>query len=129
MKILFLTLSTVLACHAQAGNPCDQAMTTPEMNQCAQQEHQQADKKLNAAYQAALKRIDAGLDDEQQRKATRQGLVEAQRFWVQFRDKDCGAEYDWWRGGTIRGVMYWGCMTNRTEKRTKELEQFASGAH
>ncbi len=104
-------------------------MNTLEMNECAQQVHQKADKKLNAAYQEALKRVDAGLDDEQQRKATRQGLIEAQRFWVQFRDKDCGAEYDWWRGGTIRGVMYWGCMTNRTEKRTKELEEFASGAH
>ncbi len=123
MKISWLLLAIIAASPAVASDLCDKAVTTIEINQCGQSEHQIADKKLNAAYQAALKRIQS-LSDAQQRKDTKQGLVEAQRLWIRFRDKDCSAVYDLWRDGTIRGAMYWGCMIGRTEQRTKELESF-----
>jgi uncharacterized protein YecT (DUF1311 family) len=125
MKILWPLLTITLALPVRAENVCDKAINTPDLNECLHQEHQRIDKKLNSAYQAALNRV-SGIDDDQQRKVTKQELVEAQRLWVQFRDKDCGAIYDLWRGGTIRGAMYWGCMIARTEARTKELEAFAS---
>jgi len=117
-------LQAFAASPVAASDLCDKAVTTIDINQCGQSEHQIADKKLNAAYQAALKRIQSDLSDTQQRKDTKQGLVEAQRLFVQFRDKDCGAVYDLWRDGTIRGAMYWGCMIGHTEQRTKELESF-----
>jgi uncharacterized protein YecT (DUF1311 family) len=102
---------------------CDKAYTTIELNQCAESEYQKADKNLNVAYQAALT-VSESIDEVQQRKDTRQSLIEGQRFWVKFRDKDCDAVYNLWSGGTIRGVMYWGCMIDRTKQRTKELESF-----
>jgi len=124
MRISWLFLASIAASPVAASDLCDKAVTTIDINQCGQSEHQIADKKLNAAYQAALKRIQSDLSDTQQRKDTKQGLVEAQRLLVQFRDKDCGAVYDLWRDGTIRGAMYWGCMIGHTEQRTKELESF-----
>jgi uncharacterized protein YecT (DUF1311 family) len=124
MRSFWFILTAMIALQAHAEDLCGKAMTTVEINKCGQANHQKSDKKLNAAYQAALHHIE-GLDDPQQRKDTKQGLIEAQRLWVQFRDKDCGAIYDLWRDGTIRGAMYWGCMTGHTETRTKDLESFA----
>ena len=124
MKTILLGLMAIAISPAYAGGLCDKAVTTIDINQCGQSAHQKADQQLNAAYQAALKGIESGISDSEQRKDTKRGLVEAQRLWIQFRDKDCGAVYDLWRDGTIRGAMYWGCMTSRTEQRTKELQSF-----
>lgn len=125
MKTPWLLLPVVLASPAWAGDPCKDAITTSEINQCGQSEHKAADRKLNAAYQAALQRVQSQIEEPEQRKDTRQALVEAQRLWVQFRDKDCGAVYSLWQAGTIRGAMYWGCMTARTQQRVVELESFS----
>jgi uncharacterized protein YecT (DUF1311 family) len=129
MKRFFLLFSIIVSFHAHAENPCDKAMSTQEINQCGQLEHKKSDAKLNSIYQAALKNIESQVDDEQQKKETKQGLIDAQRLWVKFRDKDCGAVYDYWKGGTVRGAMYWGCMISRTESRIKDLESFANGQH
>ena len=118
---LFLLLIATSSAHAS--DLCKEAYTTIEINQCAEAEYEKADKKLNVAYQGALK-VSESVEDKQQRKDTRQGLIEAQRLWVKFRDKDCGAVYSLWSDGTIRGAMFWGCMHARTEQRTKELESF-----
>lgn len=125
MKHLFFLFAALICISAQAEDACDKASTTLEANKCAETEYRKSDKKLNAAYQEALKRMESWIEDPGQKKDTKQGLVEAQRLWVQFRDKDCGAIYDLWRDGTIRGAMYWGCMTARTDNRTKELDSFA----
>ena len=122
MKFSWLFL-LLIASSAQANDLCKEAYTTIEINQCAEAEYEKADKKLNAAYQVALK-VSGSIEDKQQRTDTRQGLIEAQRLWVKFRDKDCGAVYSLWSDGTIRGAMFWGCMYERTEQRTKELESF-----
>lgn len=125
MRAIWLSLLILAFTPAQAGDLCDNANSTAEMNQCAQAEHQQADQQLNVAYQAALKRIASQITDTAQKKDTKKAFVEAQRLWVQFRDKDCNAVYKLWRDGTIRGVMYWGCMSEHTEQRTKQIEAFA----
>jgi len=123
MKLPWLLLLIITASSARASDLCDKAYTTIELNKCGESEYQKADNKLNAAYRAALK-ISESIEDAQQRKDTRQALVEAQWIWVKFRDKDCDAVYNLWSSGTIRGVAYWGCMYDRTEQRTKELESF-----
>jgi uncharacterized protein YecT (DUF1311 family) len=126
MKAIWLSLAIFVVAPAQAGELCDKAVTTIEINQCSQAEHQAADRKLNVAYQAALKRIESELSDTQQGKDTKKGLMEAQRLWVRFRDKDCKAIYSLWSDGTIRGGMYWGCMIGHTEQRIRELESFTN---
>lgn len=80
MRISWLFLASIAATPVAAGDLCDKAVTTIDINQCGQYEHKIADKKVTAAYQAALMRIQPYLADAQQRKDTKQGLVEAQRL-------------------------------------------------
>lgn len=124
MKVFFLIFFLAFFSHAHAEDACANAFTTPEINNCEKQVFEATDKKLETAYQAALKYIDNKVEDTRQRADTKQVLVEAQRLWVQFRDKDCDALYTFWRDGTIRGWMYWTCMSARTESRIKELGSF-----
>lgn len=129
MRPLPMLLIALLPLAAHASAACDNPMTTIELDNCALVRYQAKDKTLNLAYQAALQRLDDWIDDPRQRSETKQGLLEAQRLWVQFRDKDCGAVFDLWRQGTIRGNMFMECMSERTESRTKELESFARPIH
>lgn len=120
-------LFVIICATAQADNLCDDPATTIEVNQCGQSAHQIAEEKLNTAYQDALHRIQTELADMQQQDDIRQALTEAQRLWVQYREKDCGAIYDLGRYGTtpvIRDSLYWSCMIKRTEQRIIELASF-----
>lgn len=96
---------------------CNNALTTVEMNECASIDQKVVEAKLNATYQATLKSLD-------ERKATnvRKKLVQAQRAWVRFRENDCAAVYALHADGTIRTLLWIGCMQSRTEQRIRELE-------
>ncbi|NYE60833.1 uncharacterized protein YecT (DUF1311 family) [Duganella sp. 1224] len=118
MKHLMPLLLAACAGHSYALD-CDKASSTIEINQCALQEQQKVERQLNATYQETLK-VFASADDA----STKTKLVDAQRLWVKFREADCQAEYDKWKGGTIRNVMYSGCMQERAKQRIKELESF-----
>ena len=121
---LFWLLFAIISASVQAGDSCDDPITTVEVNQCAQAAYQIAEETLNTAYQAALQRIRSELADPQQQEDIRQALTDAQQLWLQYRDQDCGALYDFGRYGTkaeIRDAMYWSCMIKRTEQRASEL--------
>ena len=52
-------------------------------------------------------------------------LVRArQRAWIEFRDADCDAAYEYYAGGTMRNLVHIGCMQKRAEQRIKELDDF-----
>lgn len=87
-----------------------------EMNMCQQQDYEAADRQLNAAYRALTAKIDA------EAKAL---LVDAQRAWIAFRDKECKYEAAPNEGGSIYPLIYAGCLTQLTKTRTKELEELA----
>lgn len=87
-----------------------------QMNMCQQQDYEAADARLNAAYRALTAKIDP---------AQRGFLVEAQRAWIQFRDKECKYEAAESEGGSIYPLLYAGCLTRLTKVRTKELKDLA----
>jgi uncharacterized protein YecT (DUF1311 family) len=95
---------------------CKNAVSTPEINECASIEQKKVEDKLNKVYQRVIKSVD--------KAEAKKSLVEAQRAWVKFREADCNAVYQKWIDGTIRGVMFTGCMQNRAETRIKELEDY-----
>ena len=86
----------------------------------AQERLAEADSRLNAVYREALTKIDLVTD----RPGLRKEFVEAQRAWIQFRDKNCTAE-----GRYSGGVQMWQstyhvmCLARLTETRVQELEQ------
>ena len=92
---------------AEAG--CDGS--TPEIVDCLAAKTAAWDKRLNAAYQRALK------DTEGKQ---REQLRAAQRLWLQFRDANC-LYYDLGEG-TIARIDAGECMLRTTESRARELE-------
>jgi hypothetical protein len=45
-------------------------------------------------------------------------LVRAERSWVAYRTSECGAVYENWIGGSIRGSMALNCQIRLTRMRT-----------
>ena len=77
--------------------------------------------KLNEVYQRVLKAF-----GDQEHAAARSKLIAAQRAWVRFREADCNAVFEKWAGGSVRTVMYIGCMQKHAEQRIKDLEDFGT---
>ena len=100
------------ACAGDQGDP-DQACdgNTLEMVDCLKAKTAQWDKRLNAAYQQALK-------DAQPKQ--REQLRTAQRLWIQYRDANC--LYYGLGEGTIARLDAGECMRSMTEVRAREFE-------
>ena len=85
---------------------------TYEIVECLKVQTAQWDKRMNSAYQEALK--DAMPKQQEQ-------LRVAQRLWVQFRDANC--LYYGVGEGTIARIEAGYCMKDMTRSRAAELEQ------
>ncbi|QIG99261.2 MULTISPECIES: lysozyme inhibitor LprI family protein [unclassified Bradyrhizobium] len=107
---------TALASAAHAGDQGDPEQScggnTYQMVECLKAKTAQWDKRMNVAYQQALK--DAAGDKQ------REQLRTAQRLWIQYRDANC-LYYDLGEG-TIARLDAGECMRSMTETRAKELE-------
>jgi uncharacterized protein YecT (DUF1311 family) len=124
---VLLTLAATSA-SAQASDPCVTQRNTLEINECGKLTLAKKDKELNAAYQKLLKSLVAeDRTDTTNYAEVKKNLIEAQRNWVKFRDSDCKGQLTLNESGTIRGAVYFGCLTERTEQRTKELLKWTEG--
>lgn len=85
---------------------------TMEMVECLKARTAEWDKRMNAAYQKALR--DAAPRQKDQ-------LRTAQRLWIQYRDANC--LYYGLGEGTIARIDAGECMRNMTQTRAKELEE------
>ena len=120
MKKLLITIVALvtLAPAARAGDQrdagagCD-GVSTPEIVNCVMAKTAQWDKRMNAAYQKAMKEDDPKRQEQ---------LRTAQRLWIQFRDANC-LYFDMGEG-TIARIDAAECMRNMTETRARELEDF-----
>jgi len=111
-----------------SNDPCKTQANTIEMNECGKQTLAQKDKELNLAYQKLMKKLAPGDKyDDTNYTGAKKLLIEAQQNWIRFRDADCKGQYTLNEGGTIRGIVYLGCLTERTEQRTKELNRWIMG--
>src|SRR5262249_15707971 len=88
---------------------------TIEMINCMLAETRRQDARLNENY----KRLISKLPTER-----KNGLVEAQRAWIKFRDANCGCYADPERGSAAR-VTGNECFLNATADRAKELRLLA----
>ena len=120
VKKLLITIVALVAlapaAHAgdkgDAGAGCD-GVSTPEIVNCVMAKTAQWDKRMNAAYQKAMKEDDPKRQEQ---------LRTAQRLWIQFRDANC-LYFDMGEG-TIARIDAAECMRNMTEARARELEDF-----
>jgi len=115
--LLFLLLCTLVSGYAFAqgtkkADPCTNAQSQAEMNDCAGKEYKAADAVLNQVYRQLV----AKLDDEEKSQ-----LKEAQTAWLKYRDLNCDFVADQYKGGTIRPTIHGLCLADVTKNRTTEL--------
>ena len=118
----FVVLACLVLPAAAQEVDCANAMVQIDLNQCAYQDWQSADQRLNKAYKLAMALLqdwDAGLPAAEQGGA--RALKEAQRAWITFRDKACEAEGYAFKGGSAEPLLVYGCMRLLTEERTNHL--------
>lgn len=98
--------------HAQEGQTKSCDGSTYEMEACLKAKTAEWDRRLNNAYQKALKDADTPAQADQ--------LRDAQRLWARYRNANC-RYYDLGEG-TIARIDAGECMRSMTEARAKELE-------
>lgn len=103
---------------------CSTAVTTQETNECAQIKLQVVEKKLDETYRRVLKSLDSPNEGSELFTQIKKRLVEAQKSWVVFRDKDCEAFFTLHVGGTDRTAIYLACMRRHAENRIKDLSEY-----
>ena len=92
--------------------------TTYDTNVCLSKVLDKLDVELTKAFQAALK------DAENPKQ-----LKKSQEFWIAYRDAQCQAESDQYKGGTIAPQVNGFCHARITRQRIAELtsEHFTGG--
>jgi len=94
---------------------CFETGTTIDINDCLGDEFQKLHNQLEQTYQRTVKGLtpDAG-----------RSLDEAQKAWMEFREKDCRAVYEFWKAGSIRNTKYMVCLIEKTRGRIAELRRW-----
>ncbi len=110
---------------AQGDIDCAKATATAELNACADRELARADAALNAVYRKVLAKIAASDQPKPyDARSWEAALRTSQRTWIAWRDADCKDLVPFaWGGGTGTTGEVLGCLTEKTEARTKELAQ------
>lgn len=117
MRKLALIALYLYVQHAVAAEPaldCNNAISTPEINQCLSLDLESAE----AVMSRYLEGSRAVLEEDAETLAA---LDAAQTAWKTYRDLHCGSVYSLWRDGTMRGMVYLSCQISETQVRTQDL--------
>jgi len=95
--------------------PCENAPSQYEADECAHKEYVAADAELNKVYN----QLAAKLEDQEQRAQ----LKAAELAWIKYRDADCEFASSFYKGGTMRPMIESFCKTDVTNARMKELRE------
>src|SRR5947209_20191137 len=95
--------------------PCENASTQYEADECAHKEYVAADAELNRAYNLLATK----LDDAEQRAQ----LKTAELAWIKYRDENCTFEGLFYKGGTMRPMIESFCLAHVTKVRAAELRE------
>jgi uncharacterized protein YecT (DUF1311 family) len=93
-----------------------------ELNMCAYNDFEKADKELNKLWPKVKKfaeETDAELEADQ--KGYAKALLASQRGWLAYRDGQCEVNGFQSRGGSMEPMLVSGCKATLTKKRVKEL--------
>lgn len=105
-------------------DPCVTQRNTREINACVKQQLDVAEAELNAAYKEVLARLAKPDGLGRPQDGVRARLVEAQRHWIQFREKNCDALLMQEADGSARSSQYMGCKRELAQQRTEQLRRW-----
>lgn len=108
------------AAQQAAENPCEDAQTQLELNECSARAYQTADAELNEAYKAAMNVVKDWSPESPEK------LRDAQRSWIGYRDKAC-LVYQYPESGSITPLLINDCLRKITADRTEDLKALAQG--
>jgi len=89
---------------------------TSEMLDCMSAEFSRQDARLNENYKRLMSKLST---------KRREGLLEAQRAWIRFRDANCSFYHDP-EGGSAAHLAGNSCMLNATADRATELKKLTN---
>ncbi|MGL5251086.1 MAG: lysozyme inhibitor LprI family protein [Vibrionaceae bacterium] len=112
----FLPFFSLLCVSAalNAATPCHDLDTQLEMNECASQQFEIAEKKLNITYKKVL----AQLEEHRVSK-----FKQAQANWQNYRKAECTYQASAYQGGSIYPLIYATCLERLTTQRRSDLSQ------
>lgn len=116
-KALSLALLLIAMTSANALADCDNAMTQTEMNICARQDYEEADKELNLAYGEAMAILTGAHGD---------ALKKSQRAWITYRDLACESYGLMAEGGSMQPMLVNNCLAQITRDRTRIIAEQGS---
>jgi uncharacterized protein YecT (DUF1311 family) len=90
----------------------------------ADAQFEKADRQLNLVYQSLLRQISKPAEQYLDYPALKTKFIEAQRKWLAFRDAECEAWFVVNEAGTGRNADQLQCLIDRTNDRTKQLEEW-----
>lgn len=116
-----------------AAAKCNQAEADkgvqPELNDCAYENYQAADKQLNALYKKLIVKTEADAKESHtDAKLAINKLKLAQNAWVKFRDADCKYASFAFEGGQAQPMEEFGCLESKTEQRMKDIQEMLTGS-
>lgn len=125
IAMLTLVMESARAAEDEKPIDCANAVSTYEMNACADKDFTAADAELNRVYAEALKSVpEMATERPYDAKSWEQALRASQRAWVAFRDAECQNHVAmFWSGGSGATAEIIGCMEEKTKTRTKELQE------
>lgn len=110
--ISLMTQITSLASSKQK-DPCQDAETQTDLNDCFFKEYKKADARLNRTYKRIMKKLEP---------AEKSHLVASQRAWLKYRDAIANELLE--RGGSAAPMRMYGAMETVTLERIKFLKWY-----
>ena len=110
-----LVIVPVLLISSMSFADCDGNLNLTDLNMCTAQEYKKADQKLNKLYQAYTAKLS---------RAERKQFTAIQKSWVNYKDKDCQYTAQGYNGGSIYPTILNTCLTEKTEDRIDDLENY-----
>ena len=94
---------------------CAKRTTQFDLNVCSFREYLRSDIELNRTWDAVGKRHKGS--------SVFRLVLDSQRAWLSYRDKQCDIWAKWYEGGTIASLVINTCLTDITKFRIEELKQ------
>jgi len=114
LPILFLLTLTSQVYPSEKELDCTNVITTRDTNRCEYMKVLEAEKVLQTYVNKSVERWSTEKDFDSHMKSS-------QETWLKYREAQCGAVYNLWITGTIRGLMSLQCKLDLTKKRTHDI--------
>ncbi|WP_289352960.1 lysozyme inhibitor LprI family protein [Acinetobacter baumannii] len=114
MKITFLIMSITTCSVSFAGiEKCSNLPNQTALNSCSSNALNSANQKINTVYANYMKELSP---------TEKLQLKEAQRAWIQYKEKDCQFQSSPVLKGSLYPFVHNACLVEKTETRIKELQ-------